>query len=52
MIKRRYAEDIPLGRIGEPDEIAAAAALLADPELGAMVGQVLQVTGGETRTRA
>lgn len=52
VIKRRYAEDIPLGRIGEPDEIAAAAALLADPELGAMVGQVLQVTGGETRTRA
>jgi NAD(P)-dependent dehydrogenase (short-subunit alcohol dehydrogenase family) len=50
-IHRRYAAAIPAGRIGRPEEIAAAVALLADPRLGAMVGQVLQVNGGEIRCR-
>lgn len=49
---QRYAQDIPLGRIGRPEEIAAAVALLSDFDLQAMVGQVLQVNGGSTRTRA
>ena len=47
-----YAEDIPLGRIGVPQEIAQAAVFLAHPELKAMAGQILQVNGGSTRTRA
>lgn len=47
----RYALDIPLGRIGRPDELSAAVSLLADFRLGAMVGQVLQVNGGSTRGR-
>jgi NAD(P)-dependent dehydrogenase (short-subunit alcohol dehydrogenase family) len=51
-IRRRYAEGVPLGRIGRPEEIAAAVALLADPTLGAMVGQIVQVNGGELRGRA
>lgn len=46
-----YASEIPLGRIGQPHEIASAAALLADPRLSSMVGQVLQVNGGLTRCR-
>jgi NAD(P)-dependent dehydrogenase (short-subunit alcohol dehydrogenase family) len=49
---RRYAQDIPLGRIGRPDEIAAAVALLCDFDLHAIAGQVVQVNGGSTRTRA
>jgi NAD(P)-dependent dehydrogenase (short-subunit alcohol dehydrogenase family) len=49
---RRYATGIPLGRIGRPDEIAAAVALLSDFDLQAMAGQVVQVNGGSTRTRA
>jgi NAD(P)-dependent dehydrogenase (short-subunit alcohol dehydrogenase family) len=49
---RRYACDIPLGRIGRPDEIAAAVALLSDFDLHAMAGQVVLVNGGSTRTRA
>jgi NAD(P)-dependent dehydrogenase (short-subunit alcohol dehydrogenase family) len=51
-VKRRYAEHIPLGRVGRPEEIADAVAFLAGPEVGAMVGQVLQVNGGEIRCRA
>jgi NAD(P)-dependent dehydrogenase (short-subunit alcohol dehydrogenase family) len=50
-ITRRYATTVPLGRVGEPEEVAAAVALLADPALGAIVGQVVQVNGGEVRGR-
>jgi NAD(P)-dependent dehydrogenase (short-subunit alcohol dehydrogenase family) len=50
-MRRVYAEDVPLRRIGRPQDIAAAVALLVDPALGAMVGQTLQVNGGEIRCR-
>lgn len=50
-IQHRYAGGIPLGRIGRPEEIAAVVALLADPQIGAMVGQIVQVNGGEVRGR-
>ncbi|MBX7451071.1 SDR family oxidoreductase [Mycolicibacterium sp. 3033] len=48
----RYADAIPLGRIGTADEIAAAVELLADFEVSAVVGQVLSCNGGSTRSRA
>lgn len=47
-----YAKDIPLGRIGQPQEIAAGVSLLTRPNMGAVVGQVLQINGGTTRCRA
>jgi NAD(P)-dependent dehydrogenase (short-subunit alcohol dehydrogenase family) len=47
-----YSRDIPIGRIGRPDEIASAVALLARKDLGAFVGQTIQVNGGSTRCRA
>jgi NAD(P)-dependent dehydrogenase (short-subunit alcohol dehydrogenase family) len=47
----RYAAGIPLGRIGRPGEIASAVALLADPAVGAFVGQTIQINGGSTRCR-
>jgi NAD(P)-dependent dehydrogenase (short-subunit alcohol dehydrogenase family) len=50
-IRRRYAAAIPLGRIARPEEIAATAAFLADPRMGALVGQVLSPNGGTTRSR-
>lgn len=50
-IEQRYASVVPLGRIGQPEEVAAAAAFLADFSLGSMVGQILQVNGGEIRCR-
>jgi NAD(P)-dependent dehydrogenase (short-subunit alcohol dehydrogenase family) len=46
-----YAKDIPLGRIGQPQEIAAGVSLLTRQDMGAVVGQVLQINGGTTRCR-
>lgn len=49
---QRYAQGIPLGRIGIADEVAAAIELLCDFELEAVVGQVISCNGGSTRGRA
>jgi len=45
----RYAADIPLGRVGDPEEIAAVVAFLCSEPAIALVGQVLQPNGGTTR---
>jgi NAD(P)-dependent dehydrogenase (short-subunit alcohol dehydrogenase family) len=47
MLKRRNAET-PLGRIGEPDEIAGAAIMLASRAGSFMTGQTIVVDGGVT----
>jgi 3-oxoacyl-[acyl-carrier protein] reductase len=41
------ADGIPLGRIGEPDEVAAAALYLASDMSSFVTGQVLSVNGGQ-----
>jgi glucose 1-dehydrogenase len=47
--KRRAVEaEIPLGRTGKPDEIAAAIAWVAGPEADYVVGSTLFVDGGMT----
>jgi NAD(P)-dependent dehydrogenase (short-subunit alcohol dehydrogenase family) len=51
-IHQLYASSIPLGRIGFPDEVAAAVELLADFDVEAVVGQVISCNGGSTRSRA
>lgn len=51
-VQAEYAEAIPMGRIGLPDEIAATVELLSDFELEAVVGQVVSSNGGSTRARA
>jgi 3-oxoacyl-[acyl-carrier protein] reductase len=38
--------DIPLQRLGQPDDIACAVAYLASPMGGYITGQVLHVNGG------
>jgi NAD(P)-dependent dehydrogenase (short-subunit alcohol dehydrogenase family) len=40
---------IPLGRIGRPEEIAAAIAFLASPLCGFMTGAVIEISGGFSR---
>ncbi|NJO37073.1 MAG: SDR family oxidoreductase [Rhizobiales bacterium] len=37
---------IPLGRIGRPDDIAAAIEFLSSPDAGYITGQSLHVSGG------
>ena len=39
-------KSIPLGRVGKPEEVAAAVAYLAGPAAGYVTGQVLRVNGG------
>lgn len=39
---------IPLGRIGQPEDIAAAAAWLCSPEASFITGTILTVDGGES----
>jgi NAD(P)-dependent dehydrogenase (short-subunit alcohol dehydrogenase family) len=47
----QYGREIPLRRIGKPAEIAAAVSLLARADMGAFVGQTIQINGGATRCR-
>lgn len=44
--KEGIIEQTPLGRIGRPDEVAAAVVFLASEEAGYITGQVLRVNGG------
>ena len=44
--KRRILSRTPLGRIGEPDEIAAIAVFLASPESSYITGQTIYADGG------
>ena len=45
----RYAADVPLGRVGDPADIAEVVAFLCSEPAIALVGQVLQPNGGTTR---
>lgn len=45
---RQHTQDVPLRRIGEPDEIAGAAVFLASKAGSFMTGQALVIDGGVT----
>ena len=44
--RRRRLDLIPLGRVGEPEEVSAAIAFLASPAADYITGQVLHENGG------
>ena len=45
-IKEGIVSSTPLGRVGRPEEVAAAVLFLASAEAGYITGQVLRVNGG------
>lgn len=44
--KSSIARDIPLGRIGQPEDVAAVASFLCNEDAGYVSGQVIYVSGG------
>ncbi|MGD0556286.1 MAG: SDR family oxidoreductase [Streptosporangiaceae bacterium] len=51
-MRQRYRDLIPVGRLATTEDIAGAVSFLAGPGSTGFVGQILQPTGGVTRTRA
>jgi 3-oxoacyl-[acyl-carrier protein] reductase len=43
---RVFADKVPLGRIGQPDEVAAMIAFLASKDASYVTGQIIHVNGG------
>jgi 2-hydroxycyclohexanecarboxyl-CoA dehydrogenase len=37
---------IPVGRLGQPEDVAVAVAMFASPDAGFITGQTLSVSGG------
>jgi len=48
--KHKLLNQIPLGRIGSPEDIAATVVYLASDEAGYVSGQTIAVDGGMTTT--
>ena len=48
-LRGQMEQATPLGRIGDPDEVAAAAVFLASPAGGYITGKILEVDGGIER---
>jgi 3-oxoacyl-[acyl-carrier protein] reductase len=45
-IKTKMLENVPLGRLGNPNEIAATVAFLASPSAAYITGETIHVNGG------
>jgi acetoacetyl-CoA reductase len=43
---QRVVAQIPVGRLGEPEEIARVVEFIADPDSGYITGEVYGINGG------
>src|SRR5699024_2055222 len=46
-----YVANTPLGRVGEPDDVAVLVRFLVGPESGWLTGQAINIDGGQSRRR-
>jgi 3-oxoacyl-[acyl-carrier protein] reductase len=44
--REKYLSHVPLGRLGNVDEVAAIACFMLSPSAGYITGQVIQADGG------
>jgi 3-oxoacyl-[acyl-carrier protein] reductase len=44
--RERLQSSVPLGRLGDPDDIAATVAFLASEQAGYITGETIHVNGG------
>jgi 3-oxoacyl-[acyl-carrier protein] reductase len=44
--RERLLADVPLGRLGDPEDIAAIVAFLASEDAGYITGETIHVNGG------
>jgi NAD(P)-dependent dehydrogenase (short-subunit alcohol dehydrogenase family) len=51
-VRRRFAEEKPLGRLGEPEDIAPGVRYLAGPESSWVTGQSFAIEGGNELRKA
>ena len=45
-VLKRVIQQIPVGRLGEPNEVARVVEFLADPESGYITGEIFDINGG------
>ena len=45
-VMRKYQEKIPMGRLGNPEDLASTAVYLASDASGYVTGQIVYVDGG------
>ena len=50
--ERRYLQRVPMGRVGNPDEVASVIAFLCSAEAGYITGQTIHVDGGASTGRS
>lgn len=51
-IQQRFAQDTPLGRVAEPEDVARAITMLLSDDAGFITGEILTVDGGHGVGRA